>query len=161
MRSGGFTLIELLVVISIMAIMVVVGFVNFKDFAQDQVLNKAAGQVQTYMRLAQSNATSSTLCNAQGATSWSLKFVTANSIELRCDPADYEYRKYALDGAQMQIKCGSANLIFPTTFTYSTGAGTFKTDCLGTVTFTLTNASNPGASSKSFNISQGGAIDVQ
>ena len=163
-RTGslGFTLIELLVVIAIISIMSVLAYVNFKDFSADQALNKAVGQIQTYLRLAQSNATSSTLCNTQSATSWSLKFTSTSTIELHCsNPADILSKSYTLEGVQMQIKCGADVLALPTTFTYSTGVGTLTTACSGTVTFTITNTSNPGAAGKSFNISKGGAIDVQ
>ena len=67
MKSArGFTLIELLVVIAITSILAVMGFVNFKDFSSNQISVKAAGEIQTILRLAQSNATSSTLCDSKG-----------------------------------------------------------------------------------------------
>ena len=165
MRSAGFTLIELLIVIAIIALLSLVGFVNFKDFAANQVIVKAAGEVQTLLRLAQSNATTSTLCNNQGATSWSLKFSNAQTIELRCNPSDYLYKTYTIANAQLSIKCDTTNLLLPATFTYSVGVGTLaiSPDCLQSINFTISkpSGSSSNAVPQSFTISKGGAINVQ
>jgi len=160
----GYTLIELLVVIAIVTLLATLGFVNFKDFAAQQVTIKAAGQIQTLLRLAQSNATSSTLCNGQGATSWFLSF-TSSSIDLRCNPGNFLKNTYTLENASLQLQCsGASNLSFPATFTYVTGVGTLTTACPQTSTsiiFTISNTLNPSASPKTFSISKGGAINVQ
>lgn len=173
MRPAGFTLIELLVVISIIAVLSIVGFVNFKGFSQDQVTDKAVGQIQTYLRLAQSNATSQTLCNGQGAASWSLKFLTdAKTIELHCDPNDYLKNTYILENASFTIT-GAANcpISLPAILSYSSGAGTPNlsagnptTDtCLKspTITFAVLNTKNPAALPRAFGVSKGGAINVK
>lgn len=158
MRSGGFTLIELLVVISIMALLAVFAFVNFKDFAQDQVLNKAAGEVQTYLRLAQSNATSSTLCNNQGAASWFLIF-NSTTIELRCNPENYLQRTYSLENALIAISGSGCTLNLPATLSYLVGTAELSGACTS-VTFTVSNIQNP-ALTKNITVSKGGAIDVE
>lgn len=175
MRSAGYTLIELLVVISIISIMSVMGFISFKGFASDQVSKKAAGQVQTILRLAQSNATSATLCNGQGALSWYLKFLSnAKTIELHCsnNSADYLQRIYILDNATVSIKCSPASissLSLPVTISYSPLSGTvsFTGDTLDTcisqatsLFIKITNSQDP-ASTKSLTISKGGTINVQ
>lgn len=175
MRSAGYTLIELLVVISIISILSVVGFVNFKDFSSDQVAVKAVGQVQTYLRLAQSNATSSTICPGQGgATSWSVVFTNdAKTIQLRCNPNDFLKRIYSLDPAQVSSirgsDCGSDTAINtttrPLTITYLSGVGTlaFSTtdtntsSCLQSSTSITIRLSN----TKSLTLNKGGAINVQ
>ncbi len=164
----GYTLIELLVVISILSVMAVVGFINFNFFASTQIISKAAGQIQTLLRLAQSNATSSTLCNNQGATSWSLRFVNTSTIELRCNGASDTLQKtYNLENARVQIQCSGieyAVLRLPAAFTYSSGAGTLTTACPSssqTIIFTITNSLNPNTAPKTFKLSRGGAIDVQ
>ena len=181
MRPSGFTLIELLIVISIIAIMSLVGFVNFKNFATDQITTKAIGQIKTLLRLAQSNATSSTICNGEGATSWSLIFNNdGQTIELHCSylvdkiTTDYKKDEVKLENATLTIS-GSSNCAIglPTTISYSVSkAGalsivsddqTTQTICLqsDTITFKLTNLKNPTASPlPSFNISKGGAINV-
>lgn len=80
MRSAGFTLIELLIVITIISILTIVGVANFKDFAQDQVIVKASGQIQSLLRLAQRNASSSVKCtDTESAISWLVDFKDSTS----------------------------------------------------------------------------------
>ncbi len=171
MSESGYTLIELLVVISIISIMSVMGFISFKGFAEDQATKKAEGQIQSLLRLAQSNATTSTLCNGQGATSWSLKFVDSTHMELHCDPGDVKAREYTFENAQVEVKGDSGCLIgLPVAISYAPGLGTQSLSsgdisttgaCLqsSAVTFTITNTLNN--SSKSFKMSKGGAINAQ
>lgn len=184
MRSpAGYTLIELLVVISIISTLALVSFINFKNFSNDQVTIKATEQIQDLMRLAQSNATSSALCNGQHVKSWNLNFLAdSKTIQLNCDqvcttpctPTNFLQRTYTLD-ANARIDtitgydCGGANPINPLTLTYSPLVGTLSFSSnpalLGTCaqsaswTFTLKNTQNN--STKSFKINKGGAIDVQ
>lgn len=96
MRPAGYTLIELLVVISIIGILSVVAFVNIKDFSSAQALKKAAGEVQSLLRLAQANASSSTLCNNVGGVSWTVKFNTDSTIQIKCGPTDYPIKTLTL-----------------------------------------------------------------
>lgn len=166
MRSQGFTLIEILVVISIISILAVVGFVNFKDSVSDQKTSKAIGEIQTLLRLAQSNATSSTICNGQGATSWSLKFSNQTTLELRCQPNDYLKSSQTLENAQIAFLIGSNSCpvdlaTTPFTVTYKTGAGAFAVSysgstptCLASDNWTFT------VNTKTLILSRGGAIDV-
>ncbi len=80
MRSVGFTLIELLIVLSIISILTIVGVVNFKDYAQDQVTIKATGQIQSLLRTAQRNSSSSVKCtDTEPAVSWLVDFKDATS----------------------------------------------------------------------------------
>lgn len=164
--KNGFTLIELLVVISIIAIMSIVAFVNFKDFNAGQIAPRAAGQVQSYLRLAQSNATTSTVCNGSASTSWSLK-LNSSAVELHCfNTADQLIRTYNLQNAQIQaIECaGGTPLSFPTTFTYETRSGKLTTSCstlTEKIVFKIINASNPSVAPKTFKVSKGGAVDVE
>lgn len=83
MKHSGYTLIELLVVISIIGILGLVAFVNYRNFSQDQILNKGIGQIQTILRLAQANATSGALCGNNGGVKWTVKF--SNSDQTRVD----------------------------------------------------------------------------
>lgn len=173
----GFTLIELMVVISIIAILGLIGFVNFRDFSADQVAIKAVGQIQTYLRLTQSNATTSTLCKKadgtfEGGVSWSLVFKPdQTSIDLICGTTNSVQKTYLLDNAKIDTivgsSCGVSSTI-PLTLTYSSGVGvlTFTSSsasgtCLGsdTWTFTVKNTLNT-SKTKIFKISKGGAIDV-
>ena len=123
----AFTLVEILIVISIMALLAVGSFVYFKDFSAKKAVEKAAGEVQSLLRLAQSNATSSTKCNDQGAISWSLKFTNATTMKLRCSNSseDREVRTYTLENAQVdQINGDSECTIgLPATISYTPGLG--------------------------------------
>ena len=90
----GYTLIELLVVISIIAILSVIAFVNIKDFSSAQALKKAAGEVQSILRLAQSNASSSTQCNDNSyGVAWGITFaVDQRTITLNCNSNATPYK---------------------------------------------------------------------
>lgn len=178
MRLAGYTLIELLVVISIISILAVVGFVNFKGFSSDQVTIKAVGEIQTYLRLAQSNATSSTLCGRSGGAAWSLIFRSnQQTLDLACGPTNFVQKTYTMENAKIDSITGSAGsdcggpaaAILPFTITYSTGVGavSFSSSqanqtCLasGDWTFTIRNTLDT-AKTKIFKLSKGGAIDVQ
>lgn len=176
MHSAGYTLIELLIVISIIAVLSSVGFINYNKISADQVSVKAKGQIQSLLRLAQSNASSSTLCNGQGATFWYLDFSNNNiDIYLRCDTASavpaYS-RKYSLEGgAQIESIKGSSQCgetpITSVKYAASTGAFSFSASgvspaCLSSdsLTFTIKNSKNSGTVSQSFKMSRGGAINV-
>lgn len=173
MRSAGFTLIELLIVISIMAIMAVVGFVNFKGFSADQVTVKAVGQIQTYLRLAQSNATSGTKCGTTGGAPWALLFNRDQKhIMLTCGTNNIEQKNYILDGAEIESikgsECDRNTSVIPFTLVYSSGVGalTFTGDsisstCLASDVWTFTIKNTKNNTTKSFKVSKGGAIDVQ
>lgn len=167
MKNEGYTLIELLVVIAIIAILSVFSFASFTSYSQDQILNKAAGEIQTYLRLAQSNATSSTLCNNLGATSWSLKFTNSTTIELHCsNPADFLSKTYTLENAR--ISSISSCTVGTARINYAVGNGgvTFSdgtNPCIGnpeSLTITVQNISNTTLT-KNVTVSKGGAINVQ
>lgn len=173
--ARGFTLIELMVVIAITAILGIVAFVNFKDFAQNQVLNKAVGQIQTYLRLAQANATAGVLCSGQGGASWSVKFVDDTTLKLTCGSTGIDQKNLDLDeNARIDsIKCSPASSECPQTgfnapltvnfapldgkINFSAGDSCINT--ASTLLITLKNLKNN--SYKCFTISKGGAIDVQ
>lgn len=87
----GYTLIELLVVVTIIATISVMVFANYRGFSKDQVLIKATGQIQSLIKLAQSNASSGLKCasgDSESSSEWYVKFkpVTNNKsvLELSC-----------------------------------------------------------------------------
>lgn len=168
----GFTLVELLVVISIMAILGVVAFVNFKDFAQDQVVNKAIGQIQTSLRLAQANATSSVTCLGLGGADWSVQIrPDGTNVDLICGPSNAVIQTTILENVEVDPIEGSAcspgsTHSLPLTVTYTKLSGTVKIDgsdnCIddsSTVKVTVRNMRTD--KTKTFTISKGGAINVQ
>lgn len=177
----GYTLIELLVVIAIIAILAVIGIVNYKSFSSDQIVVKAQNDVQTYLRLTQSNASSSTFCSDnQNVGPWSLTFRAIsgvyNTIDLSCGSTT---KTYTLESAKVSsiigIDCGSdvtseaTSPSFKISFSSGIGAATFSytgvgatTTCLASAswTFTVTNTKD-STKFKTFKLSKGGAIDVQ
>lgn len=172
MPALGFTLIELLIVISIVAIMSLVGVASFREFAANQVAPKASGEVQSVIRLAQSNATTSTLCNNVPAFSWTARIdLTNNKIQLYCNtaatPATYILqRDYPLTNAHLTARCSDqhSDIATATTdLTYTTGMGKLSTNCNNgaSVNITITNSSNADAAPQTLKVSRGGAINVQ
>ena len=173
MRNNGYTLIELLVVISVIAILSVVGFVNFKDFSSSQIAPKAVGQIQSLMRLAQSNATSSTVCSGVGGATWSIIIKDdKKTIDLACGLASpYSVQKsYILENVQVDSIKGSdcaTSIGFPVTFSYSTGIGTLtvspSNSCLTNASLIVLTIKNVKDATKqnSFTVSKAGAINVQ
>lgn len=175
MLKNGYTLVELLVVLTIISIVGILVFVNFRTLSEDQVLKKAIGQVQTSFRLAQSNATSGYLCAGQGGASWSVQFGSDNTkVEIYCDKTTMVQKSYTLENATVTSIQGSgcsspytSPFTTPIKITYSPLYGNPKfegpTDtCFTTnspsIVFTLTNTKG---NTKSFKLSKGGAIDIQ
>lgn len=162
MRSAGFTLIELLVVISVMSIFGVLALVNFKDFSSEQVAGKAAGQIQSILRLAQSNATASVLCETEGGVSWIVNFVDDRNIKLTCGPNNKEKQTLSLENASIKkIECSVVKISYSPLF----GNLTFSGDetCIknaSQIVIEVDNLIKPG-NPKSLTISKGGGIDVK
>lgn len=173
MRSArGFTLIELLVVISIIGIMTTLTFVNFKSFAQDQQLNKAIGEIQTHLRLAQANATTSTICGVNGGAKWIVSFRDDKNIDLFCGTAPTPVRTLTLQNVTINSITSSCGTLISPTVTYSpllgvpaiadTDGSETHQNCLASVQIITINLMNPKNNAlKGFKISAGGAIDAQ
>jgi len=173
-HSPGYTLIELLITISIMAILSTIAFVNFKDFAQEGVLNRAVGQVQTLLRLAQTNATTGLKCNDSPAESWMIEFETNQTeIQLKCKSSSID--KQALEGGVTvdAILTGSvcsdrslpnntmsvvySNLSGKIDFVWNKGK---QDPCIADVSSIKITLKGKN-SSKSLTVFKGGAIDIQ
>lgn len=170
-HSFGFTLIELLITISIMAILSTIAFVNFKDFAQEEVSNRAVGQVQTSFREAQSNASANVLCGNQAGVNWAVNFQTdKTTVNLACGTNNITQKSLHLENVQVTSidgdspNCSSVSLPLIITFAPLSSQITMtgSDDCIArskTVTLTLTNTKT--SAPKTISISKGGAIDVQ
>lgn len=90
MRSAGYTLVELLIAIAITSIFSLVGFVSYKNFSDDQIIKKATDEVQTIIRVAQTNGSTGVFCNDLSSLAWSIQFVNnkTDEIKLYCEIAD-------------------------------------------------------------------------
>lgn len=95
-KSFGFTLIELLISISIISILSTIGFVEYRTFSASQVLTSSINELQSLLRIAQSNATSSLSYQNHACKNWVVKFNTnaegsgtaGTDISLICQPAN-------------------------------------------------------------------------
>lgn len=159
MRSAGYTLIELLVVISIIGILSVVAFVNIKDFSSSQALKKAAGDVHSFLRLAQSNATSAALCGSSpGDINWTVTFNT-NSVVITCRSTGNPYKALTL---QTGITIGSScSLPFSVYYSALRGVPNLSNaSCWvnGNLTITLDNGKGE---TKKVILTNGGAVNVE
>lgn len=175
----GFTLIELLVVISIISILGIVVFANFKNFAQDQAINKAIGQIQTALRVSQTNATTGVLCivgcpNPNVACGdWWVEFSASTSqINLYCTKGSSVQKNYPLENAIISFiegdspSCSGPSDSATARVTYSALYGLLvfsgSDSCFSSSSTLRLSIWNPKSkNTKTFNISKGGAVDVQ
>lgn len=166
---NAFTLIELLVVIAIIGILGIGVFVNFKDFAQEQFLNRAISDIQTLIREAQANSTTSLLCKDQSGVDWAVNFQTnREKIDLICG-ANISVKTLSLVNIQVQSIKGSACLSggdLPLTITFSKLSGRVKFEgsdtCINSSKTVLINLKNLKTNNiKGFTVSRGGATDAK
>lgn len=88
---SGFTLIELIVAMAIMAGLTAVMLPQMSRFRTQKALPDAAEQVQTAIRLAQSNATSGTICKGRKASGeWHFELKGKNSYTIDSTCSDYD-----------------------------------------------------------------------
>ncbi len=184
-KNLGFTLIELMVVISILAILAVSFFVNFKSFGEDAALKNAASDIQSALRLAQSNALSGVKCGNEGGVPWSIQFRDRSTFNLICsisgslDPSIIRRWSIPLPIYISEIYAvrpnactssftpsGTISSTITINFSYSEGKATFidtAKDCLGKSTglvIKLKNNNNDAAL-KTVTLDKGGSVDVQ
>lgn len=101
-RHRGFTLIELLVVVSIMAIVAIIVIVSFGSFKEDANLKNETFNIQSYLRLAQSNAQAGVKCTdpigvEKGGMDWSIKFIDRVGVILDCSANSAPQRTWLLN----------------------------------------------------------------
>jgi prepilin-type N-terminal cleavage/methylation domain-containing protein len=70
MNNKAYTLIELMVAVAILVIVSIISVNQFRSFNQDRELSNSASNLQSFIRTAQTNATTGTLCNANGGATW-------------------------------------------------------------------------------------------
>lgn len=171
--SAGYTLIELLIVISITAILSLVGFANYKNFTQEQIVSKASADLQSMLRLVQSNASSSVLCTDNVNTSpWKIS-LNQLSLTLSCGPTNSIEKTYTFDKAQISSitgsSCGGSASSLPVTITFVNIVGNLvfessgaSATCLSSQTWVITVTNTQDSTkTKSFTLSRGGAVDAQ
>ncbi len=160
--AQGFTLIELLVVISITAVIGIYAIANFRSFGADQNTKSSALEIQSFLRLAQSNSTSNLKCQSQPTTNWFIVFTSNTSLDLKCQNSV---------GTSSSLK----SLSMPENITYTvanasgdctpnqvnfaplTGAMTTSNCSSGSI---IINLANSKGGSKQVRVEQGGRIYV-
>lgn len=170
MRSArGFTLIELLIVISIMAIMGTFAIANYRTFGEDKDLENAALDVVSFIRMAQTNATTNLKCVLEYGGIWQIEYFSRTVINLNCKEAASFINK-----KKLQMKANiKVDLITGNPSSYCTaGYGSIinftsingqielggNSNC-ASLTATLKNTTRPNT--KNVIIEKGGKIDVQ
>lgn len=132
--KNGFTLVEILVVLAIMGIVGMMSYLNIGTFREDANLKSVASDLQSYLRLAQSNAQTGVKCGSRGGLSWSLLIKDRTTIQLRCQTQaadDSPVREWtlknpsqidAIEGVLQSTNCASsftATFVNPITITFS------------------------------------------
>ncbi len=84
LHERGFTLVELLVVVAIMALAGTYTLSNYGSFGEDQKLKNAVLDIQSQLRLAQTNATANVKCNTQYGALWQVEFPNTTTMQLTC-----------------------------------------------------------------------------
>lgn len=74
----GFTLIELLIVLAILSLGSLFAFINLGSFREDKELQNASGALVSFLRLAQTNATSGVKCGTNSGAYWAVEFRASN-----------------------------------------------------------------------------------
>ncbi len=184
LTQKAFTIIELMVVISIMAILSVVVFVNLRSFGEDANLKNVAFDVQSYIRLAQTNATSGVRCGGHGGASWSIVISGRNTVNLVCETQDAYVRTWTIHSpALISSICGSGGCascpssftagdaviskLIKVTFSYLEGKVSFEDEDSTQQCFLQTSdmvinliKKSESEDTKSVTINKGGSIDI-
>lgn len=87
---NGFTLVELLVVVTILSLIGLVSFINLGNFRQDKLLDTSLTNLQSVVRLAQSNSSSGVLCSGLGGATWSIEFKDSKTTNLKCQTSSQQ-----------------------------------------------------------------------
>lgn len=176
MKKLGFTLVELLVVITIMAIVGVFAFANLRSFGEDKKLQNSAVDLQSLLKVAQTNATTGLKCGTTASAIWLVEFKDAVTLDLKCQvppAAAVIIKSLTLKGAEIQtiqtakscqvqlpLRVIYNNIFGYATFEYAIGGG-----CIGDTSAVIVKLQTMenAISNVTINvtITKGGAISIE
>ena len=180
----GWTLVEILITITLIGILASIGFSSTQTFSSEQKIDDGVNKVQSFIRSAQANATSSLKCGSTYSYNWSIVFKTdETNLDLNCKvsstsldtfvktlplPANINISSITGDGGPT---CTTTFPTNPITLTYDTliGRVTFLDQGLSAncnaatnnIVVTLRYTGSETAVTKTITISRGGGIDAQ
>lgn len=165
----GFTLIELLVVISIMAILGAFTITNFHFFGEDKELEGIALDIQSLIRVAQTNATTNLKCNTQSGAIWQFEYSNASTINLKClEPSASPIIKKTMSfESNIVVQSFSGNIpscpsAFPVLINFAPLDGKINfQDVAGCTILTTTIKNNKSGYTKTLTIDKGGRVYAQ
>ncbi|MDO8619046.1 MAG: type II secretion system protein [Candidatus Daviesbacteria bacterium] len=161
----GFTLIELLVVISIMTLAGTFALVNLGSFRKDQELQSAVVDVQNFLRLAQTNASTNLKCNSVAGVPWDIEFKDSQHVNLIC--ADQITTLPMRSTILIDTVTGAINCQFPVKVEFAPVFGTVSfiqnpgDSCINVGTQSLMVTIKNDSGNKVITITKGGSINVQ
>jgi len=177
--TKGFTLVEILVVIAIMTIIGVLAYANFSNLKSDRDLKSAASDVQSFLRLAQSNSTARVRCGEDttgSGANWLVEFRTNKiNADLKCQIASFPPPDPTLhktltisNGITIDSIIGDSSCVagFPVILTFAPLYGdvsfsdTGVPNCNTSSKLTI-NLKDPKDNLRSVIISKGGSVDIQ
>lgn len=174
----GYTLIELLVVITVMGILALVIFSGSRSFAEDQESKKTVQDIQNFLRLAQSNATSVVKCGNLAGANWIVDFNTdKKTATLFCKTSSTtQIQKSRLEFSSnltvQSISTGSCVALYPTypvSIVYSplfgkaeflVARGITSLECSISAPLTITLINSKNSQTKQIIIDKGGGINI-
>lgn len=173
-NCAGFTLVEILVVIAMIAIISALVAVNFKGNREEQLLQRDLFKIQSTLKLAQANASSSVVCgDLGGGANWEVgidpgeRRITVNCLK---GEDTVEERNYLLEeGVNISFTCSqtTTNITNKVFITYSqlSGVPTFSglEHCSGNFSGLVVKLESEKDENikKEFTISSGGAINAK
>lgn len=161
--KSGFTVIEILVVISIVAIVGTVTLANFRSFGTSKELENASFDIQSILRVAQTNATTNLKCNNQATLNWITEFsADKKTINLKCQNSS------GISGAIKTLSLGNnlqiiniSTCSFPVSFNFAPLYGTFSSPCDPNSNMQIVLKNSKTGETKNLMVEKGGRIYVQ
>lgn len=136
-HQAGFTLIELLVVVAIIGVLTSIGVASYNNFNERRIVEKAARELKTNLRLAQSKAMNNekdtSFCGGDVLDGWYIEYIDSLSYKLygRCGGSEFDTQTITLENARFNDNFG--------TIQFKPLGGTDLSDNLD---ITVTNGSN-------------------